>query len=62
MPSPVNGLSDRDPYLWLEEVEGADALAWVRERNRATHAALAGGGQLDGIRPAELGFAGVWCI
>ena len=43
MPSPVNGLSDRDPYLWLEEVEGADALAWVRERNRATHAALVEG-------------------
>ena len=39
------GSSDRavDPYLWLEEVEGADALAWVAERNRATHAALAEG-------------------
>ena len=43
MPSPDNGLSDRDPYLWLEEVEGADALAWVGERNRATHAALSEG-------------------
>ena len=30
-----------DPYLWLEEVDGADALAWVEERNRATRAALA---------------------
>ena len=40
-----SGSSDRDvdPYLWLEEVEGADALAWVAERNRATHAALAEG-------------------
>ena len=27
---------DTDPYLWLEDVEGDDALAWVRERN--THA------------------------
>ena len=38
---PDNGSSDRDPYLWLEEVEGAEALAWVTERNRVTHAALA---------------------
>ena len=29
------------PYLWLEDVDGADALAWVEERNRATRAALA---------------------
>ena len=42
MPMP-SGSSDVDPYLWLEEVEGADALAWVAERNRATHAALAEG-------------------
>ena len=25
-----------DPFLWLEEVEGERALAWVRERNAAT--------------------------
>jgi prolyl oligopeptidase len=25
--------SDDDPYLWLEEVHGERALAWVRERN-----------------------------
>ena len=31
------------PYLWLEEVEGAEALAWVAERNRAAHAALVEG-------------------
>lgn len=29
-----------DPFLWLEEVEGDDALAWVRERNAATAATL----------------------
>ena len=40
MPIP-SGSSERDPYLWLEEVDGADALAWIAERNRATHAALA---------------------
>ena len=25
--------SDLDPYLWLEEVEGEKALAWVEEQN-----------------------------
>ena len=40
MPMPIDP-SVHDPYLWLEEVDGAEALAWVAERNRATHAALA---------------------
>jgi prolyl oligopeptidase len=29
-----------DPYLWLEDVQGERALAWVRERNTATEAVL----------------------
>lgn len=29
-----------DPHLWLEEVEGEDALAWVGERSGAAEAAL----------------------
>ncbi len=29
-----------DPYLWLEDVEGARAMAWVKERNAATLAEL----------------------
>lgn len=29
-----------DPYLWLEEVGGEAALAWVRAQNRRTEAAL----------------------
>ncbi len=29
-----------DPYLWLEEVEGERALAWVREQNTRSLAAL----------------------
>jgi len=28
--------AEDDPYIWLEEVEGEDALAWVRERNEVT--------------------------
>jgi prolyl oligopeptidase len=32
---------EHDPYLWLEDVEGERALAWVGERNAATLAELA---------------------
>ncbi|MFE5675881.1 prolyl oligopeptidase family protein [Streptomyces erythrochromogenes] len=35
-------MSDEDPYLWLEDVSGEDALAWVRERNAETVDALTG--------------------
>ena len=33
---PTVASPDYDPYLWLEEVDGADALAWVTEQNEAT--------------------------
>jgi prolyl oligopeptidase len=29
-------VSDTDPYLWLEDVTGDQALAWVREHNQPT--------------------------
>jgi prolyl oligopeptidase len=29
-----------DPYLWLEDVEGAKALAWVKEQDAASRAVL----------------------
>lgn len=29
-----------DPYLWLEEVDGARAMAWVKERNAQTQALI----------------------
>ena len=29
-----------DPYLWLEDVSGDRALAWVRERNAAAEKEL----------------------
>ena len=32
--------ADDDPYLWLEEVQGERALAWVRERNAQSRAVL----------------------
>ena len=32
--------NEEDPYIWLEEVEGEDALAWATERSEATLAEL----------------------
>ncbi|HEU5470592.1 MAG TPA: prolyl oligopeptidase family serine peptidase [Actinophytocola sp.] len=34
--------AEEDPYLWLEDVTGEEALRWVRERNAETVAELAG--------------------
>ncbi|MGW6563759.1 prolyl oligopeptidase family serine peptidase [Streptomyces sp. NPDC054975] len=34
-------MTDDDPYLWLEDVEGEAALTWVAERNAETAAELA---------------------
>ncbi len=33
---PGLGDAETDPYLWLEDVTGSDALAWVEEQNAAT--------------------------
>jgi prolyl oligopeptidase len=33
---PTVSAPDDDPYLWLEEIEGARALAWVDSQNKAT--------------------------
>lgn len=33
-------MADEDPFLWLEEVEGAEALAWARARNEHSEARL----------------------
>src|SRR5215475_9205139 len=35
-PRPTLAAPDDDPYLWLEEIEGAGALAWVEAQNAAT--------------------------
>ncbi|MEV1286942.1 prolyl oligopeptidase family serine peptidase [Micromonospora sp. NPDC049679] len=42
-----------DGWLWLEELDAADAAAWVRERNAETVAALASGDGFDRLT-AEL--------
>ena len=38
--APLLPNGEQDPYLWLEEVEGEDALAWVRAQNERTLGAL----------------------
>ncbi|MBY0565032.1 MAG: prolyl oligopeptidase family serine peptidase [Hyphomonadaceae bacterium] len=35
-------MTGEDPYLWLEEIEGERALAWVREQNQRSLAVLEG--------------------
>src|SRR5882672_10044334 len=35
-PRPTLASPDDDPYLWLEEIEGDRALAWVEAQNAAT--------------------------
>jgi prolyl oligopeptidase len=35
-PRPTLQHPDDDPYLWLEETDGPEALAWVEERNAET--------------------------
>ena len=35
-PRPTLAAPDDDPYLWLEEIDGARALDWVERQNQAT--------------------------
>lgn len=39
-----------DPYLWLENVQGDQALAWVRERNAASRKVLEATPGFDSMR------------
>jgi prolyl oligopeptidase len=43
-----------DPRLWLEDVQGERALAWVRERNAESEAALGSDPRFEPIRQAVL--------
>jgi prolyl oligopeptidase len=39
-----------DPYLWLEDIDGERALAWVREQNARTQRELASGPEFETMR------------
>ncbi|WET81878.1 prolyl oligopeptidase family serine peptidase [Amycolatopsis sp. QT-25] len=43
-------MSDEDPYLWLEDVTGEEALDWVRARNAEALEELSGGERFAEIR------------
>src|SRR5262249_60090840 len=43
-------VTEQDPYRWLEDVTGTEALEWVRARNEATLAALSGGARFASLR------------
>jgi prolyl oligopeptidase len=47
-------MSDDDPFLWLEEIEGEAALAWVARQNARTLAALESDPRFDGLYRAAL--------
>ena len=44
-------MTQDDPFLWLEDVLGERALAWVRERNALTEGELQ---SLPGFEPRRL--------
>lgn len=46
--------SNEDPYLWLEEVEGEEALSWVREQNDRTLADLKSDPDYDAFEAAAV--------
>jgi prolyl oligopeptidase len=52
MPSDLSpqGVAAADPYLWLEQVQGARALAWVNEQNAASRAKLEGDARYEAYR------------
>lgn len=50
-------MSESDPFLWLEDIEGEAALAWVRGQNAHTLAALESDPRYPGLRAAALAIA-----
>ena len=46
--------NDNDPWLWLEDVAGDAALAWVRGRNAITEAHLGSDPRFAATRAATL--------
>lgn len=47
----------KDPFLWLEEVEGARALAWVKSQNTRSLASLQGDQRYGQLEAAALAIA-----
>jgi prolyl oligopeptidase len=43
-------VTDEDPYLWLEDVDGDRALTWVREQNRTSVSEIESSAGFDKLR------------
>jgi prolyl oligopeptidase len=50
-------MNAEDPYLWLEEIEGERALAWVREQNERSLAVLQGDPRYEQLHADALAIA-----
>lgn len=48
------GAQDEDPYIWLEEVEGDQALEWVNQQNSKSLAVLEGDERFAGLMESAL--------
>ena len=49
VPVPAAAADDKDPNLWLEDVTGEKALAWVKERNAESTAELTKGPEFKAL-------------
>ncbi|WP_040492549.1 prolyl oligopeptidase family serine peptidase [Ilumatobacter nonamiensis] len=47
-------MTDADEFQWLEDVEGSDALEWVRERNERAEASLFTSAEFEWLRTSTL--------
>lgn len=50
-------MTNEDPYLWLEDIEGERALAWVREHNERTLTALQSDRRFAGLQADAIALA-----
>ncbi len=48
------GAQDEDPYIWLEEVEGEQALEWVEERNKHSLGILEADERFEALKESAL--------
>jgi prolyl oligopeptidase len=48
--SQAHEVAEQDPYRWLEDVTGTEALDWVRAHNEVTLAALSGSARFASLR------------
>ncbi|RBH37023.1 S9 family peptidase, partial [Pseudomonas sp. MWU13-2860] len=49
---------ETDPYLWLENIQGKQALSWVGEQNARTRAGLSGQADYPALRRDLLSIRG----